>query len=493
MIEVQSITLNKSELNLKAGEWTYELKAMVTPANATCQDVCWSSSDPDIVFVNRQSGGICAVKEGKAVIRAMICDGTNRYAYCLVTVTTPISVRSVTIDSTDMFKLSGTKIRLTATIEPTNATFKDLSWTSSNTCVVAVHPVTGDIRCKSPGTAIITVTSVDTGVTDSIKITVDNKETVTVKEDEHSFYIEFMDGRIWRNIGVDLEMEVSGKHRFELCGDHIECEDDDPSMPNICLKVDRSIEEYRFMKNQLQIFSPEQLALAYVFDPLGVEFFMKNYMENGQTFDIPNRLSKADQVYSAIFGVKPKTFKINSSGDRYSYSPTMYEPRDRYFSDAEYMFGGHHIINEEKRIEITISMIVDLVKLFIPSSLWDEIVERLGVGVNYAIKMFFFNASVTDIVGDAVTSHIQNVVDEYKADVISNLSTVFGEQLEWAVNCIDTAKEFRENLDELFIAPNETDIIIYEKLSKNVNYKVLFLGGSDGLFIDEILELCSNN
>lgn len=87
-IPVESISLNKSTIELTAGEST-NLTVSFNPSNATNQNVVWKSSNKDIVTVN-QSGIIKTLKEGDVTISATSEDG-NKTASCKVTVKAKIN------------------------------------------------------------------------------------------------------------------------------------------------------------------------------------------------------------------------------------------------------------------------------------------------------------------------------------------------------------------------------------------------------------------
>lgn len=81
-IKPSKITLNKTSLTLGIGE-TGQLKATVSPTNATNKSVTWKSSDETVATVDN-TGKITAVAEGTAVITASTYNGLQ--AKCNITV-----------------------------------------------------------------------------------------------------------------------------------------------------------------------------------------------------------------------------------------------------------------------------------------------------------------------------------------------------------------------------------------------------------------------
>ena len=75
LIEVASITLDKTVLSLKKGDST-KLKVTVLPENATNKEVIWSSDKPTIARVD-STGLVTAVASGKAIITVTADGGTT--------------------------------------------------------------------------------------------------------------------------------------------------------------------------------------------------------------------------------------------------------------------------------------------------------------------------------------------------------------------------------------------------------------------------------
>ena len=85
----------------------------------------------------------------------------------------PISVTSVTLDSTSIMLVEGENHTLTATISPSNAENKKVLWSSSNSSVASVKD--GIVTAIKVGTATITAKSDDGGKTATCTVTVESK------------------------------------------------------------------------------------------------------------------------------------------------------------------------------------------------------------------------------------------------------------------------------------------------------------------------------
>ena len=164
---VTGISLNKAFLTLTIGG-TEKLTPTIMPSNATNKNVSWSSSDKSVAIVD-SNGNVSAIKVGTCVIIATTDDG-GKTASCVLTVD-PVSVSGVSLNKSSLTMLVGGSETLTATVAPSNATNKRVSWSSSNTNVATVDS-NGKVNAVSGGTATITATTEDGGKTASCSVTV---------------------------------------------------------------------------------------------------------------------------------------------------------------------------------------------------------------------------------------------------------------------------------------------------------------------------------
>lgn len=168
-IPVTGVSLNKNSLSLTVGGKD-TLIATVAPTTATNQKVSWNSNNDKIASVDN-SGNVTAVAPGNATITATTADG-NKTATCSVTVTASnIPVTGVTVSPTSgTVGVNGT-LQLTANIQPSNATNKAVTWTSSSNSIATVD-TNGKVTGKAVGTATITVTTADGKKTATCTVTV---------------------------------------------------------------------------------------------------------------------------------------------------------------------------------------------------------------------------------------------------------------------------------------------------------------------------------
>lgn len=171
VIKTGKITLNKTTAGLVKGK-NLQLTATVTPTNTTNKAVTWSTSNASVATVST-SGLVTAKATGTATITCTAKDGSGVKATCKVTVTNPVvKVTKVTLNKTTATMSPKETLTLKATVTPTNATNKAVTWKSSNTKIATVSS-SGKVTAKAAGTVTITCTAKDgSGKKATCKITV---------------------------------------------------------------------------------------------------------------------------------------------------------------------------------------------------------------------------------------------------------------------------------------------------------------------------------
>ncbi len=169
IIHVSSVSLNKTTLNMETGD-RYTLLATVLPSDADDKSVNWSSSNESVATVNSK-GKITAVSAGQAIITVTTTDG-GLTASCTVNVTQKIvPATGINLNYSELELSVGGSESLVATVLPTNATNKEVIWSSTNEAVVTVDE-NGLVSAVGAGDAIIVVKTVDGGYQDFCTITV---------------------------------------------------------------------------------------------------------------------------------------------------------------------------------------------------------------------------------------------------------------------------------------------------------------------------------
>ena len=164
---VTGVTLDKTSVELTEGD-ELQLVATVTPSNATNKNVTWSSSDETVAKV--VGGKVTALKTGVAKITVTTSDGGKTAECTVVVIAKTYPVTGVALDKTSAELTEGDELVLTATITPSNATNKNVTWSSSDETVAKV--VGGKVTALKTGVAKITVTTSDGGKTAECDVTV---------------------------------------------------------------------------------------------------------------------------------------------------------------------------------------------------------------------------------------------------------------------------------------------------------------------------------
>ena len=153
IVKVKEVAISKEVLDIEIGK-TETLLASITPENATNKNLFWKSSNEDIATVD-ENGTVTSKNVGECIISVSSSD-ENVMAECKVKVNA-IEVNSLSLDETNVTLGVGQEYMLIGSVSPSNATYKNLSWSSSNNNILTVN--NGKIKAVSEGNAVITITS----------------------------------------------------------------------------------------------------------------------------------------------------------------------------------------------------------------------------------------------------------------------------------------------------------------------------------------------
>lgn len=173
-VEVTDLTVQESTLQLKPGD-TKKLTVTVSPENATDKSVKYSSSAINVATVS-EDGTVTAVADGSATIIVQSVSNPSLTKLVNVVVETEfVNVTDITLVKSSFELLEGQEEQITATVSPTNATNKSITYSSTNTAVATVSAA-GLIHAVKAGTAVINIIS-------SANPAVFKQATVVVKRD----------------------------------------------------------------------------------------------------------------------------------------------------------------------------------------------------------------------------------------------------------------------------------------------------------------------
>ena len=163
--KVKSIQLSTKNITMTVGQ-SKTLKATVKPSGVD-KKVVWKSSNKKVVTVSSK-GKLKAKKAGTAIITCSSKQYPKIKATCKVTVKKPVvKTESITLKDKDglisenetAYLTVGYSYQLSAVISPSNATYKEVKWSSSDESIVTISN-DGLCTAVSPGTVTITCASV---------------------------------------------------------------------------------------------------------------------------------------------------------------------------------------------------------------------------------------------------------------------------------------------------------------------------------------------
>lgn len=165
---VTELRMDNRSMTVDTGD-DIQLTATILPYDADNKSIVWSSDNPDVADVNGK-GVVTGVKAGQTVIRATSED-EGISDFCVVTVNQPVTGVSLSKSELSFSKI-GDAEQLVASVQPADATNKELNWSSSDESVAIVS--NGRVLCSGYGSAIVYVTTVDGGYMASCVVKADD-------------------------------------------------------------------------------------------------------------------------------------------------------------------------------------------------------------------------------------------------------------------------------------------------------------------------------
>ncbi len=170
-IPMKGMTLSVKGYTFKGLKQTYLIRPTFDPVNASNQKITWTSSDPSVATVSDQ-GLVTSLKKGTATVKLVTEDG-GFTAEFTVTVAPDdrVAVTGITLDSYTAKVEKGHTVKISASVKPSNAGEKGITYTSKNPAVATVNSV-GTVTAVGYGTTQIVVTSVEGGYSENFTVTV---------------------------------------------------------------------------------------------------------------------------------------------------------------------------------------------------------------------------------------------------------------------------------------------------------------------------------
>lgn len=369
---------------------------------------------------------------------------------------------------------------LKASVVPANAAEQKVTWGSSNANILNIsagwHNGQRYYKVSAVGDGVATLRAYDWynhGCVGECTVTVITREVATITKDDHSFSIKFANNVTWMNIGVDMSKRE-------------DYYPDDPP-PFGVLYYDQLVkEEQRYLYNIENKYTVDQLAYLYLFDPLGIEFYMNSNATRGMDHRAGESSLFRDEVYEAIFGTSDRDrgrffFDDVINGiPQYIANPDP-EKRADYYSNAEVLFGFHTICNWDWQTFIT----------SILSGLFDIAVDKFIDGTilkkgSEIVKLLFHSSGILGGCSEQATNYVQDYVQRH---IEKDIEEKFGEKAKltfhWALTLATLL--FESALDAIII-PNTSDITIYRKINMYPKYRTVFEGLNSDYLMEDIID-----
>lgn len=202
----------KGTITIKVGE-TYSVD--VSYGSYVTQSGYWSKSNSTFVFVS-QGQRSCTIRgnqvgTGTLEYWGLVNADVVEYYWTVNVQAASVPVNKIELNKTQMTLDVNAQEQLTATVLPSNATNKSVTWSSSSESVATVSS-SGNVTAKSAGTAKITCKANDgSGVSASCSVTVN---TVAVEPEEISTTIK----DVVAGYGYSLIIDMDGS--LWSCGDN---------------------------------------------------------------------------------------------------------------------------------------------------------------------------------------------------------------------------------------------------------------------------------
>lgn len=156
--KVSKVTLPAKLLDLDVNS-SVSLKAKIAPSNATKKKLTYRSSNKSIATVS-STGVVYGKAKGSANITVSSTDGSGRKVTCKVQVKIPSRSIQLNTDGQGIRLEKDKAFTINATVQPSNASNRDVKYTSSNPSVAKVSQY-GIVVGVTPGMATIHVNAVD--------------------------------------------------------------------------------------------------------------------------------------------------------------------------------------------------------------------------------------------------------------------------------------------------------------------------------------------
>ena len=191
-----------------------QLKATVSPENATNKTVIWTSCNKSVATVD-STGKVKAVGAGTVAIMAQAGD---KIAICEIKVEVPeeqkVSATGITISGAPSVITKDGEVELKAKVVPDNTTDKTVKWSSDNKDVAIVY-ATGQLKAVKGGTAKIKAKVGDKEAVCDVKVAINVVIDATFTHGENTF-AGILAGTLTVNEAGDVTLTVDKGDTFDF-------------------------------------------------------------------------------------------------------------------------------------------------------------------------------------------------------------------------------------------------------------------------------------
>ena len=188
----------------------------------------WSKSNSTFI-IQSTSQKRCTIKgnqvgSGKLYWYGFIIADSWDFYWDVNVVSSDVKVTSISLSPSTLNLEVGKSEYISETIYPSNATNKNVSWTSSNSSIATVNN-SGQVKAVSPGTATITCKAIDgSGITATCKVTVTKPDVVVAEINSTNFPDDsFRSWLLSQSYGADgklTESEISNIVSISVSGSY---------------------------------------------------------------------------------------------------------------------------------------------------------------------------------------------------------------------------------------------------------------------------------
>lgn len=151
---------------------TRQLQVKITPSDTTNKNVQWTRSNNSVTTVD-SNGVVTSKNSGSTIITATTHNGLKTEFF--IEVETPVT--NITLNSNEINLNPGGTFKLDATVNPSNASNKNIKWISANESIATVDR-SGNVTADVAGTTYISAVSADGKVVATCTVNV-SKPVVT--------------------------------------------------------------------------------------------------------------------------------------------------------------------------------------------------------------------------------------------------------------------------------------------------------------------------